>query len=357
MEKIEKEINLKTNLGPYIYLKDSVSLVSVKLMILLSIQIALLVCAKSFDSVAVIFTALTGGLCAAALYFLLFREPVYNSLILINQAIFIGFLLPGSFPPVSVFFISFITLFVYKLFLYKSNPWLTPAALAVLIAWFIGRNYFPSFLMNADLAFSKNPGAALISQGHFPVYSFDTTVTAFLNNYIFSMFKVTVPDGFISMLWDTGSVIPAFRFNLVTVISSVFLFSDDFSRIIVPYTMLIVYGILVRLFVPLIFGGQFNTGDVILAYFTSGTLFCIVFMFNFFGTVPVSLPVKFAFGIAAGILAFLITGFGTSPIGMVYTILICNLINLPLRFIEDKHTYYRYLKKYSVSNSEKAEEK
>ena len=35
------------------------------------------------------------------------------------------------------------------------------------------------------------------------------------------------------------------------------------------------------------------------------------------------------------VLAFFISGEGTSPIGMAYTILICNVFNLILRYLED----------------------
>ena len=99
--------------------------------------------------------------------------------------------------------------------------------------------------------------------------------------------------------------------------------------------MLIVYGILVRLFAPMIFGGDFNQGDILLAFLTGGTLFCSVFLIQWYGTVPIYLSGKILLGVLAGIIAFLIMGVGTSPIGIIYTVLITNFANIFIRAIQE----------------------
>ena len=99
---------------------------------------------------------------------------------------------------------------------------------------------------------------------------------------------------------------------------------------------MVVYAVLVRLFSPVIFGGTFNQGDVILALLTSGTLFCSVFVIQWYGTIPVSIIGKVLYGIFTGIIAFLVVGSGTSPIGMVYTVLICNVLNILICYFEEK---------------------
>ena len=175
----------------------------------------------------------------------------------------------------------------------------------------------------------------MINNGIFPIYDFDSSVTGYLNTMLFSKLKVTLPQGLISMIWDTHSVIPAFRFNLLTVIASIILFSDNSFSVLIPSIFIIVYALLVRLFFPLMTGGAFNQGDILLALFTSGTLFVAVFMIQWFGTHPMTIIGKIIYAIFAGVAAFFIVGCGTSPIGMIYVVIICNILNLLIRDIEE----------------------
>ena len=139
------------------------------------------------------------------------------------------------------------------------------------------------------------------------------------------------------MLWDTKSIIPAFRFNLLTIIASIVLFSDNSFSVLIPSIFLIVYALMVRLFFPFMSGGEFNQGDILLAILTSGTLFVSVFMIQWFGTHPMTVIGKIIYAVFAGILAFFIAGCGTSPIGMVYVVIICNILNLLIRQVEEQY--------------------
>jgi len=343
-------IDLKGSINPYTFLRDSISTVSIKFLVLLFIQLLMLFFTKSYNSLQVAGTAILGALCAASLNYLFFKQPMYNSFSTIITGIMIGLLLPSSYPVIAVFYISFSTLFIARIYIHKGITILNPVAIAIAMAWVIGRSYFPKFGLTVDLISVRNPSVSLISSGYFTVYSFDSNITLFLNNYIFSLLKISIPEGLISILWDTNSIIPAFRFNLLTIISSVVIFSDDYVKGIIPGLFVLVYGILVRVFVPYISGGMLNQGDIILAIFTSGTLFCSVFLLQYFGTIPSTISGKIIFGIISGIVAFLIMGCGTSPIGMVYTVLLCNLINIVLCFWEDNRVMSKYLKRFSISN-------
>ena len=99
---------------------------------------------------------------------------------------------------------------------------------------------------------------------------------------------------------------------------------------------LTVYAVLVRLFVPYLFGGSINQGDIILALLTSGILFSSVYLIQWYGTIPVSVSGKIALGFITGIIAFVIVGCGTSPIGMAYTIIFSNIICMMIRIFEEK---------------------
>ena len=332
-EKLNKNV---VSLKPYIYEKPSISAVSLKILILLTLQIVLLVLSKSFSAIVVIACSTICSMLASLIHYLFTRKNKFLLLTNLIQGMIVGMLLPENYPPVTVLFISFITLLIFKyIFEDTENFWINIISVSVLIAYFIGKSYFPDFLITSDLFHTKNPTVALINNGTFPIYDFDSSITGYLNTMLLSKFKVTLPQGLISMLWDTHSIIPAFRFNLLTIIASIVLFSDNSFSLLIPSIFLAVYAILVRMFFPLMTGGTFNEGDIILALFTSGTLFVAVFMIQWFGTHPMTIIGKIIYAIFAGLSAFFIVGCGTSPIGMIYVVIICNILNLLIRNIEE----------------------
>ncbi|MBQ5470841.1 MAG: RnfABCDGE type electron transport complex subunit D, partial [Treponema sp.] len=144
-------------------------------------------------------------------------------------------------------------------------------------------------------------------------------------------------DKYISLLWDTGSCIPAFRFNLITLVSSLFLFCDNLVKVIIPAAFLIVYSLLIRFLGPVFFNGVSMQGDMILALFTSGTFFTAVYVLGWYGTTPSSIQGKLLYGIFAGISAFFICGGGTSPVGMAFTVLISNIFSIIIQQFENRY--------------------
>lgn len=349
-KKIEIK-NRKTSLKPFIYQQPSISAVTTRVLILLLLQVIMLFITKSYAAIFVILASTIGSVCAHLIYFSITKEKNYSFITTICQGIMIGMLLPHSYPVFTVFFISFFTFLIYKyVFDEKENFWINIVAVTVLIAYFIGTYYFPGFLINSELFPQKNPSVVLIQNGAFPIYDFDTTITGFLNNYVFSHLKVNLPEGFVSLFWDTNSIIPAFRFNLLTIIASIVLFSENSFSVLIPSIFLIVYCCLVRLFFPMLNGGEFNQGDVLLALLTSGTLFFAVFIIQWFGTNPMTIIGKIIYAVFAGINAFVIIGCGTSPIGIVYITFICNILNLLIRFVEEKKCEKNIEKKLNIIN-------
>lgn len=344
-------------LKPYFFVKPSISAISIRILILLAIQILFLFLTKSYSAIGVVFCSILGATSAGLLNMLIKKTQPYTILSVLIQGILIGMLLPETYPLLTVFTISFITILIEKyIFTDCVTTWINCVCLAVITAWFIGRQFFPEFLVTADMLSVKNPSALLVKSGLLPVYSFDTTVTGILNSTILYWFKVTLPEGIISLLCDSQSIIPAFRFNLLTILASIILFSDGALSCLIPSIFLFVYGILVRLFFPLFYGGVFNQGDILLALCTSGTLFCSVFLLQWFGTHPITTAGKIVFGILSGIVAFFLVGCGTSPIGMIYTILICNVINLIIRVIEEKQNERKVTKVVQTSLEAKESE-
>ncbi|MCF0126311.1 MAG: RnfABCDGE type electron transport complex subunit D, partial [Clostridia bacterium] len=127
-----------------------------------------------------------------------------------------------------------------------------------------------------------------------------------------------------------------------------FVDSDDSIDYQIPAVFLFVYLVLVRLFAPLFFGGSFNSGDIILALFSSGTLFVALFLLQWFNTTPITRTGKIIYAVFCGFIAFSIVGAGTSPIGMIYTILFGNVFSVVVRVIEMNAEIHSY-KKNGVS--------
>lgn len=333
--KIKKS---KISVRPFVYNIPSISAVSIRFLILLSVQILMLALTKSYSALIVIGASILGTLVATGLSQLLDREPLYNITNMIIPGIFIGMLLPDTFPPFIAFIITAITIFVSRSIVFKGiNCWINITPLAIVIAWSIGKEFFPDFLLNTGIINLRNPSVYLIESGVFPTYAFDGSVTNYLNKNIFSLFNISIPEGYISMLWDTRSSIPAFRFNLLTLISSIIIFSDNAFSLIIPSVFIFVYSLMVRIFGTFLFGGYLNQGDILLALLTSGILFCTTFIIQWYGTTPVTVVGKIILGIVMGVTAFTIIGAGTSPVGISYTILITNLCNMIIRIFEEKN--------------------
>lgn len=341
----------QTQVKPFIYKKSSVSEILIRMLCLFFIQILMLFFTQSYSALLVVGVALIGALSASALDYLITKSHIYSYLTLLVQGIMIGLLLPESYPPITVFFLSFSVLFVFKYFFSNSeNTWINMVALAIVISWFIGKSFFPSYLITKELLPVKNPSYYLIQNGTFPVYQFDSNWTSFLNTHFFNYLKISLPDGYLSLMWDSHSVIPAFRFNLLTIFSSILLFADGAFSILISTVYLFTYCLLVRLFVPFMNGGIFNQGDIFLALFTGGTLFCATFMIQWMGTTPFTLSGKIIYGFIAGVLSFVLMGCGTSPVEMVYIVLLCNIINLIINLIEERHCKKALIKVVEKAN-------
>ena len=322
---------------PYIYRTSSITSTCIKMAVLLFIQLVVLLYTGSIAAVNVILFSFMGALLAGGVQFYVSRVPVYTLFPSLLAGLVAGFLFPENYPKLSalilVFFIILIANFVFSGFV---NNWVNPVILIIVIAWFTGKKYFPSILIDLDSLVSRNPSLSFVQDSKLSFEFFDSPITDFLNKTVFNWFSVSLPNGYVSFLWDNHSIVPAFRFNFLNIVSSIVLFSDDSKDTIVPSLFLFVYIILVRLFAPFLAGGSLNTGDMILALFSSGTLFFAVFVIGWFGTLPMTFIGRVFLGVFAGIAAFLVTGAGTSFTGMAFTVLLCNLLNLFIRMIEDK---------------------
>ena len=322
----------RTLIRPFTYLKESLGMEAVRMLILLCIQIALLFISSSFSAIILIACTAAASVLAdiTALRLVSSGEEEHFSVIISAvQGIIIGMLIPQDFPPATAFTAAFTVKFISRYFFNGfAYTWVNPAALTVVILWFTGARLFPEITITRELLSSKNPSQVLLSAGFFPLHSFDSNITEALNNSIFSLFKISIPEGYISMIWDNGSSIPAFRFNFVTLISSIMLFGSDTIKIIIPGFFMFTYLVLVRFVSPFFYDGIMFQGDMLLALFTGGTLFIAAFMLSWYGTIPCTIKGRILYGVFGGITSFFIAGVGTSSSGMIFAIVLTNLFSV-----------------------------
>lgn len=324
------------SLSPYKYLTPSVRTRAYFIEAALIPHVIMLFLTGSFDSLIVLAAAFFASISAEALDFEKNRKDAFVWTISFIRGTVIGLLLPSTYPPLAVFFVTFVVLLVNRNILGGfANSWINPAAATIAICWLIGTNLFPPLLISHDDLQMRNPALFLIQNGTFPMLSVDARITNFLNNKVFGLLGVSIPDGYVSLFWDSKSVIPAFRFNLITIISSIILLSFNIYEVMIPGIFIFTYGVLVRFVAPVFYDGPMLQGDILLALLSSGTLFGVVFLLQWHGTIPLMNRGKILYGVISGILAFFIVGAGTSPAGFIFTILIMNVISPLIQTIEN----------------------
>ena len=101
-----------------------------------------------------------------------------------------------------------------------------------------------------------------------------------------------------------------------------------------PFTFLIVYGLLVYLFPSTAQVSSYGKGDILSAILTSGALFSAFFVMNDSGSIPRSWEGRFITGVLTGVLAFCIAGPGAVPAGIPFAVLFVDCINPLIEWLE-----------------------
>ncbi len=326
---------ISITLKPFTFLFSSSKTNSLFVLFFLLPQIFMLFLTKSWSNLLIILLTTIAGLGAEFFEKLYKKDKTeYHFILAIIQGLLTGLFLPASYPLVSAFFITFFVTITARFFIGGfADNWINIPCLAVCVCWLTGAAFFPDYQITHEILLSKNPALSLIQNGTFPMNAFDSRITASLNRTVFSFFGVSIPDGYISLFWDSSSVIPAFRFNFITLVTSIILISLDVIKAFIPAVFILVYSLLIYFVSPYFYDSTIH-GDLLLGLCTSGLLTATLFLLQFAGTTPLTLTGKLVYAILAGISAFLIIGAGTSPAGAVFTILCMNVISLFIQHIE-----------------------
>ncbi len=315
-------------------------------------HIIMLAVTSSIESLQLLFLIQLAALCSELLFNLIHKKGFKLSWSTVLQGLIIGLLVPTGYIPIAAFLITLVILFFERMiFMSFAQSWVNTIALTVIVLYFVAPEYFPTFLIEPETLQQQNMGAQLFSDGVLTVSRFDIRITSFLNTAIFNRLGISVPEGYVTLFWDSGSSIPAFRFNVFTLLASIFLFLTKTIDFILPTVYLFIYAFLVYMFSLYPYADIIGSGDILLALFTGGSMFSAFFLLSWFGTTPLTILGKIIYGIASGILAFFICGAGTSSIGIIFVVLVLNIL-CPIILQVETVCYVSHLKKSFTQEQE-----
>ena len=322
-------------LKPFCYISRSVGSSGIAILALLLLQIVMLFVTESYSSILLVLFACLASVASELLYYFTKKKFASNFVYAIIHGMIAGLLVSSEYPPLAVFLVCFVCFTLCK---YAwdgfGHSWINPVALCLVVLYFFNMNCFTPFSIRLEDLETKNAALILIQNGTVPLVKFDRSVTAFLNQTVFHLFGVVIPEGYVSLFWDSGSSIAAFRFNFLTLISSIILISLEMIDALIPSVFILVYSLLVRFLLPVFLGTEV-CGDILLALLTSGTLFSSLFLLQWHGTIPLTKCGKIVFAVISAVAAFFILGFGTSSIGFVFVVLGMNFISPVIEYFEN----------------------
>ncbi len=290
-------------------------------------HIIMLIVTMSLESLRLLSFTILAAVFSELLYKATHKHSISLSWSTILQGTIIGLLIPTGYLPVIAFIITFTILFFEKvIFMNFAQSWINTIALIMIVLYFVAPSFFPDYLIAPENLQQHNIGMKLFSDGILSISRFDVRITTLLNTAFFNTLGISVPEGYITLFWDSGSTIPAFRFNVLTIIASMVLFLTKTIDFTLPAIFLFVYTALVYAFSLYPYAEVIGNGDILLALFTSGTLFSAFFLIGWFGTTPLTLVGKIIHGIIAGFLAFLFCGAGTASIAIFFVIIVLNVL-------------------------------
>jgi len=328
--------------APFLITRPTVTRMSVITALTLVPQMALLALSGEYRMLAGIGIAVAGGVLAELCTAVPGRKNTFGDGTVLVAGLLTGFLLPSTLSPFIIFGVSFSGILSARvLFGGAGSCWMNPVAAAVCIAYISRGDAFPPFLVNAEGIRTVGDAFGALRLDHFTQLAHDQSLTGSMNTAVLGFFGIKLPEGYLSLFWNSPSVIPAFRYNVITLASSIVLIAMNIIDWIIPLFFFLTYGLCVRLFSLLPFTNGYAGGDVLFALLTGGTLFIGFYVLADYTTTPRSRGGKAVSGILAGLTAFLLCGPGGSPAGGVFTVILVNALNPLVEFLENRVTAMR----------------
>jgi electron transport complex protein RnfD len=163
--------------------------------------------------------------------------------------------------------------------------------------------------------------------------------TSLLNRTIFSLTASELPGGYIDLLTYSGPGIIADRGLLALLFGTIIITAGQVSRFWAPLVYLGVYGLLIRLFGRLPFGGSFGAGDILFGLFSGGTLAAAFILIADSSTGPKSSLGMVIAAVLGGILNFSLRYLGLEPYGAFFAVALLNALSPLFRYGETRFLF------------------
>ncbi|MDR2159022.1 MAG: RnfABCDGE type electron transport complex subunit D [Treponema sp.] len=167
----------------------------------------------------------------------------------------------------------------------------------------------------------------------------DNTVSSVLNGTIFSITGAKLPSGYIDLLFSRAPGIIADRGLMALLLGTIIVTASQAGRVWIPAVYLFCYGILVRAFGALPFGGAAGEGDMLFGFFTGGTMAAAFLLAADPATGPKSRAGSLAAAILAALFSWIFRYWGREPYGAFFAAALVNVLTPLIRSIEDRLLY------------------
>ncbi|NVP24195.1 RnfABCDGE type electron transport complex subunit D [Treponema phagedenis] len=336
--------------APFVYTGLTLNQKNIVIILSLSLQLLVLLVYKDFVAFFSIFFATAGAVAADILLTYLGENRFHFNFDSLTIGLISGFFLPVSLGFVASFCISFFAFtLVCAVFGGRGSNWINPVMFAVCIAYLAYPEVFHAISLNLEKLQRNGTVFSVLQLSDLHVLKQDQEITSALNSVFLHGIGVTLPEGYISLLVRISSPIPAFRYNILTLLSSIILFSFRIIPKMQSVAFLGTYGILVWLFPWFPDLGSVASGDMLCAFLTSGVLFTAFFVLPESGSSPRTKTGRCIYGMLTGVFAFLIAGPGFSAIGIPFAVLAGNIFT-PLIESAEQKLYRRKRMKYDFEN-------
>ncbi|MDR1301711.1 MAG: RnfABCDGE type electron transport complex subunit D [Treponema sp.] len=312
------------------------------------------------DSFASLFVALSTVLAGVLTEFLFYFRTKKAGMVRdgssVASALVLTLLLPNNLHPIYAVMGAVFAMGVVKYsFGGLGSNWMNPA----LGGWLFIRCSWPDFFNKAlerspltivstgiqsglsDPAGSPMEILNLAGTGYFssPAGSVERMVQSFLNSWVFSITGSELPAGYIEFFNAPGMGIIADRGVLALLLGTLIITASQVSRFWVPGVYLVVYGLFIRLFGAIPFGGPLGNGDLFFGFFSGGTLVAAFLLIADPATGPKSNWGALVMAVGGGGLTFILRYHGAEAYGAFLAVALLNPLVPLIRDMESRRFY------------------
>lgn len=268
----------------------------------------------------------------------------------------LALLLPPRFPPLYAFLGGAFAVAVPKrCFGGLGSNWANPAV----FGWLLLALSWPGAFAAATAGSADSALSAAVAKGlgdasgspvallkilGFKAAAWDDAATKYLNGTLFSWIGAELPAGYLGYLsGGTAASLLVDRGVAGLMLASLALLAFGAARFRLALAFFASYGLLVRLWGGIPYGGGFGTGDVVFALSDGGVLLAAFVLLADPATTGKTLWGKAAAAIIAGALAFLFRVYLGLSAGAVLAVAAVNVLTPSLRMLEDRFIVKRRL--------------